>query len=213
MIIPKWTNLIQLVDISGDHAGQELWSEGDFLRFKAETGLVLPRDYKDFCSSLGSGIFGDYIKIYCPNLRYSEFMKEVIRDEIRRFPVENIREVIIDEITGLPTVSDIAEPLDIVSTLSLLDHAFVFGDNADAEVAMWDLRTYSPSDQNCDIYFARTEDFNGDIYRVGRDFYEFICDFCLGEKSYKVLPEWMHPFRENIKPTFQRFKPITDNKM
>lgn len=205
----KWIDIIQTLDVLENNEGQELWNENSFLKFEAETGLILPRDYKEFCKVFGTGILGDYMIIRCPDTNFSDSRKEVIRDEIRGFPVENIREVIIDETTGIPAVSDIAEPLDINSTITLLDSAFVFGDNSDSEVPMWDLRTYSQLDQSYDIYISRTEDFSGDIYKVGRDFYEFICEFCLGEKSYKVLPEWMHPFQDSIQPTFRRFKPLS----
>ncbi|MCT7949719.1 hypothetical protein NG798_07960 [Ancylothrix sp. C2] len=53
---------------------------------------------------------------------------------------------------------------------------------------------------------ARTDCFGGDVYKIGRNFYEFVQNFCLGRKAYEVLPEFMQPDLESIRPTEGRFK-------
>lgn len=53
---------------------------------------------------------------------------------------------------------------------------------------------------------AETDCFEGDVYKIGRDFYEFVQNFCLGRKAYEVLPESIQPNLESIRPTYSRFK-------
>jgi len=55
------------------------------------------------------------------------------------------------------------------------------------------LRSYKKPDDSYDIYWLHYDDFDGEVYQVGRDFFDFIHDFCLGRKSYSFLPESMQP--------------------
>ena len=72
----------------------------------------------------------------------------------------------------------------------------------------WDLRSYNNSDKSCDIYWANSDCFNGDIYKIGRDFYRFITELCLGEQSYEILPEKEWRLRESLQRTFTPVSPV-----
>ncbi|AFY53590.1 WD40 repeat-containing protein [Rivularia sp. PCC 7116] len=51
----------------------------------------------------------------------------------------------------------------------------------------WDLTTYSEQDKNYDIYIKTYDDFQW--LKLGRDFFTFVIDYCLGMKSFDFLPE------------------------
>jgi hypothetical protein len=80
------------------------------------------------------------------------------------------------------------EDMTLESIAHLLKGAFVFGEDGGTWIALFDIITYSESDYSCDIYWLKNPDFDGEIYRVGRNFFEFVCDFCRGAKSYEILP-------------------------
>lgn len=94
------------------------------------------------------------------------------------------------------------------SLITLLDSSFVFGTEPSSISIFWDMSSYNKSDKNCDIYWANSEDFRGNIYKIGRDFYEFITEFCLGTKSYEILPEKEWRYKESIQKTFTRVQPL-----
>jgi hypothetical protein len=100
--------------------------------------------------------------------------------------------------------------LSLDSTLlliSLLDCSFVFGSEPSANSIFWDLRSYNKLDKSYDIYWANSDCFSGDIYKIGRDFYEFITEFCLGEQSYEILPEKEWSSKKALQKTFTRVRP------
>lgn len=186
-MLEKWQALIAQLEVHESSNNQEIWIPEDFQAFEAETGIILPDSYRGFCQVFGTGLLGDYMRIYCPNTYLSNVTIEAIKNEISQF---------LD-----PMYSKV---MDVRSISKLLDSAFVFGDNASADVVFWDLRTYRESDKSYDIYLANSDCFDGEIHQVGREFYEFICDFCLGMKSYEVLPESMRPLPEALTRTFTR---------
>lgn len=51
----------------------------------------------------------------------------------------------------------------------------------------WDLTTYSEQDKNYDIYIKAYDDYQW--LKIGRDFFTFVTDYCLGMKSFDFLPE------------------------
>lgn len=164
-------------------------SEEELRHAEAKTGIVFPLEYKRFCQVFGTGMFGEFINICCPTddwIEFSQEQVEALRSELR---------------LRLPEQSRI---MSIESILALLDAAFVFGSGDGDHVALWDLRTYSELDLSYDIYWMTTDDFDGHIYCVGRDFFEFVRDFCLGNKAYEILPPSMHLLEGVINPTFVR---------
>lgn len=187
----KWHILLEQLEEVDYNLGSEIWNDKQFQEFESQTGLILPQDYKDFCQIFGTVGLGNYVRIYCPDLAFSNFS------------IETLKEDITDNYLFLGQKNINIETLE-----ELLNSAFVFADNDVADVFFWDLRTYNSSDQNCDIYMAGTDCFGGDVYKIGQNFYEFVQNFCLGTKAYEVLPESIQPDLESIRPTYSRFKPV-----
>ena len=185
-IMQKWRDLFAQLEVI-DY-GQETFSEEQLIVIEVAEGIILPAEYKKFCQVFGTGMFGEFIGISCPTSYWLEASRqhlENIRYELTQFPSE-----------------EHGKNIDINTILKLLDSAFVFGDDSGAYIALWDLRTYSEVDQSYDIYWTNSDCFNGDIYLVGRTFYEFVKDFCLGTRAFEILPESMHPIPETIYQSF-----------
>lgn len=179
----RWQALFEQVEVI-DRGTPQNCTEADLLIFEAQTGIVLPAGYKEFCQVFGSGIFGNYMQVDSPDLNFSRENIGYLKEELR-FQAEW------------------DESIDIESIESLLNSAFIFGNNAHSDMLLWDLRTFSESDKSYDIYLAP---FSGPaVHLVGRDFAEFIRDFCLGMKAFDLLPEDMQPHIQELHPTFTRF--------
>jgi hypothetical protein len=187
-MIEKWQYLLAELEVFEDDEGSEIWTEEKLQAFEFETGIMLPADYKTFCQVFGTGLFGEYMRIYCPNLDWSNLLLNSIKDEINNFPDPRHEKI-----------------LNMTSLKKLLDSALIFGDNSTEDVVFWDLRTYDQVDKNYDIYIANSDCFDGEVHKIGRDFYEFVRDFCLGMKSYEVLPELMRPSPQELILTFYPF--------
>ena len=182
-MLETWINLkSRLKEEPNRYLPHEICSEKELLDFETQTKIILPPSYKECCQVFGSVAFGEYLQIRCPNLAYSQFW-EALESSIDSAVI--FREIDIKDVGKIE---------------NLLDSAFVFGGSDTLLVLFWDLRTYS-KDGNYDIYLARGEDFDG-VYLVGRDFTEFVLDFCLGTKSHEILPEYMHPSLRSLQPTF-----------
>ncbi len=184
----KWQHLlVQLETIAVDE-WQEIWNEHQFFTFESETGIVFPADYQEFCQIWGEGMLGEYMRIECPNIK-SQLGMLNLKEEFNNFVANN------------------SDNYDVNLINDLLSHSFVFAENYYTDHVFWDLRTYSELDKSYDIYLGRWEGFEGEVYKIGRSFFEFVCDFCLGMKAYEVLPEWMHPQPQELYHTFTRFGP------
>jgi len=69
---------------------------------------------------------------------------------------------------------------------------------------LWDLGSYDESDQSCDIYLVPTDDLDRTT-KLGRDFFEFVNDFCLGSRARKVLPPGFRFYEGFTGKQFLRF--------
>ena len=170
----KWKKLIQKLEILVGE-GQETLDAETLSATEAEYKIILPSDYKEFCQVLGSGELSDIARVCCPTkffIKASERrVQEAIRD-IERFG-ENLKR---DQ-----------------QYIEQLRSAFVFGESATGEyLIFWDLRTYQESDGNYDIYWANSVDPGGtDPVMLGRDFFNFIQNFCYGTEAFDLVPEYM----------------------
>jgi hypothetical protein len=183
-MLSEWNQLLAQIEILEE--GSEILNKEGLSRFEVENNILLPPGYKEFCQTFGTGSFGNFIRIYSPNqnlVEYSRLSLESISEQVELFPSEN-----------LTRDSNLQ---------SLLENGFVFGDDFGANIAIWDLRTYSDLDKSYDIYWIDIDASDKDVYRVGRDFFEFVTDFCLGRGTYEYLPEDKRP-PSDIQ-TFTRF--------
>lgn len=195
-MIDKWQLLLAQLEVIESPLGWEIWTDEELHSFEDETGIILPAEYKNFCQVLGTRHFGKYIRIYCPNLNISKAEIQGLKYIIDRFP---------------RAVS--SKKTDIESLKKQLDSAFIFGGAPDADILFWDLKSYSIDDKSYDILLTKGNFLEGELYKVGRDFYEFVCNFCLGMKGWKILPKAKRPSPEDIARTFTRgsLKWLNDN--
>ena len=190
-MINQWQSLFNQLEIIQTPYGEEFWSLEELNTFEDETGIILPVGYKEYCQVFGSGGFGDFVGIYCPNLNFSNVLLASIKNEILDFHDSQYEKM-----------------MDKESLINLLDNGLVFAGESCGISIFWDLRSYGELDKSYDIYWISGDCFSGDIYNIGRDFYEFVTEFCLGEQSYKILPKKEWRPQESLQKTFTRVKPI-----
>ncbi|MGL4758548.1 MAG: SMI1/KNR4 family protein [Patescibacteria group bacterium] len=189
-MLEKWQSLLNQLEIIQTSYGNEFWSLDQLNKFEDETGIILPIGYKEYCQVFGSGGFGDFVGIYCPSLDFSNALLASIKNEILNFSDPQYEKM-----------------MDKESLINLLDHGLVFAGESCGISIFWDLRSYDESDQSYDIYWISGDCFDGDIYKIGRDLYEFVTEFCLGEKSFEILPKEDWRSEEAFQKTFTRVKP------
>lgn len=190
--IEQWEALLDRVEIiERPDFGSEFKSLEELNEFETEEGIIFPIGYKEFCQVFGSGCFGDFISIFCLNATFSNDCLDVIKNDITTFLDRRHEKMMSKE-----------------SLLDLLDSGFVFGREPSSISIFWDLGSYDELDKSCNIYWANSEDFSRDIYKICRGFYEFVTDFCLEDKSYEIIPEREWRAKEAIQSTFTRVKPM-----
>ena len=183
-MIEKWQALLNQLEIVEKSVLIEIVSEERLKALESKLNATLPIEYKQFCQVFGIGLLGYYMRIRFFDIWESDISINCIKLDL-----------------GYDNLTINGDILDRESINNLLDSAFVFGDNCCSEVVFWDLRTYSELDQSYDIYLANEDCFEG-VYKVGRDFYEFIRGFCLGMDSYKVRLELIDTTPEELLLTF-----------
>jgi hypothetical protein len=157
--------------------------EAELLAFEAESGIILPDSFKGFCQVFGGGSFCEMIDIWCPpDIALSQEFIGYHQQDMR-----SMRE---------------ADPKRFNSKLveTFLNTALIFGTSSRQESFVWDLRTYSRDDLSYDIYLLHIG--SPDAYFVGREFTEFITEYCLGDKAFRILPEEAQPPPQDIYPVF-----------
>ncbi|GAP93618.1 hypothetical protein NIES2104_01250 [Leptolyngbya sp. NIES-2104] len=123
--------------------------------------IKLPVGYKEFCQMFGNGCFGEsFVCIDCPSLQYLR-IQSISNSEI----IEAAKSLFRLNPDYDPTVQE------------LLGNAYVFGLGVSGTIFIFDLRTYDQTDEQYDVYAI---DDDGHAYKVDRDFYSFIENFCLG---------------------------------
>jgi hypothetical protein len=170
----KWKKLIQKLEVLVGE-GQETLDAETLSAAEAEYKIIFPSDYKEFCQVLGSGELSDIARVYCPTKFFIKASERDIHEAIRhieRFG-ENLKR---DQ-----------------RYIEQLRSAFVFGESATGEyLIFWDLRTYQESDGSYDIYWANSVDPGSvDSVMLGRDFFNFIQNFCYGTEAFDLVPEYV----------------------
>jgi SMI1 / KNR4 family (SUKH-1) len=185
MSISRWKDLFDSLEMCPSPHGENIWSAEMLSKFESDSGVLLPTEYKEYCQVFGAGIFGSYMRIRYPN------------DEILGISLSNMKEdLAYEKEVGL------WEGRDSEAIERKLNFAYPFADNSWGNIAFWDLETYSATDESYDIYLGCGLKF----YFICRDFYEFITEFCLGTKSFSILPDDFQPGKEDIIQTFSPYK-------
>jgi hypothetical protein len=192
-MIERWQSLLEEIDVRRE-IEQDTRTSNELHLFEIQKSIILPNDYKSFCQVFGSGVFGSYLTIFCPEIDQVEI--DYLKVELRDSEVEG------SELSYRIKDGE-SENIDVVERV--LDRAFIFGSTSGGELLVWDLESLELEDIEYSIYMTRVEDFPG-IYRVGRNFFEFILLFGLGIGSYEHLPEWTQPSFDELDRTFTPIK-------
>jgi hypothetical protein len=150
--------------------------------FESNSGIILPSDFKDFCRVFGTSSFGEFVGISCPpDVEFSREISDNLRQALERLRETDIR-------------------FESRAVDDILENALIFGADQTQDFFLWDLRTYSLEDDSYDIYFVTVN--LPEAYLIGRSFFEFVTEYCLGERAFDVLPESLHPLKGDIQQTF-----------
>lgn len=166
--LEKWKTLLAQTKVIyefQDHLSVR--SVEQLLEFENQAEFLLPSEYKEFCQVFGSGIFTKYrFNIDCPSL-------------------EGLGK---EQISNLDTIGAIkgSYPYSL-DVHNLLDSAYIFGVGDGYIFFLFDLRTYSELDQSYKIYVLDDEREHT-VHYLGRSFFEFIRDMCLGDRTSLEFP-------------------------
>lgn len=171
--LEKWRKLLREIEVTLEINDEPLHlNEEQLLDFESQAGVMLPSGYKEFCQIFGRGGFCDDLvqwSIDCPDLK-----------DIEGHLISSA-----DIIAAQKSSLSQCKNRDLVEVQRLLDSAYLFG-MGPSIILIFDLRTYSELDESYDIYAI---DDDGRFYKVGRDFFEFIRDFCMGTKAEEEFLE------------------------
>ena len=202
----KWLSLVRELKVTG--AKESSCSASEVKRLEVELGVIFPVGYKEYCEVFGAGELGGFIRVFCPcftdvpeQARNTTFTLGSLQGSGGLEALEQELDWETDrQIKGHSRVD--GTRLSLLKRI--LSQAFAFGDDPNAHIYMWDLTSYNDSDRSCDIYMVPTDDLDG-TRLVGRDFFEFVHDFCLGSKASEVLPPRFSFHEEFTGKTFLRF--------
>jgi hypothetical protein len=184
-MLSEWNQLLEQIKIDGS-----VWtcsSESDLRNFETRTGIVLPTAYKEFCQVFGSGEF-DLLFIYA--IAADDPPMEIHTED-------NLECLMMQD----PFDYDEALRRNLERLKALVSHSLLFGANGDGSIFFWDLETYSSDDESYDIYVASFDDYSD--YKIGRSFFNFVRDICLGDEEYSSLPENFRPQSKYFPKTFR----------
>jgi hypothetical protein len=173
----KWQTLIEQLNVTVE-PDLSPCNAKEIADFEQEYKIIFPSEFKSFCQTFGSVYFGNQeVHIRCPNMdfgieAYRKSYQDVLlpqREDFMRW--ERSRQEAFEGICDL------------------VEHSYLFGSTGVGLSFWFDLRTYS-TDESYDIYIiSLARDFG--IECIGRSFFDFIHDYCLGTKFYDSLPEDM----------------------
>jgi hypothetical protein len=196
----RWLQLLETIEVIGDGFDKELLGEAEIAIVESELKQSLPVAYKEFCQILGTGMLAEFVRIFSPTKPFIAEGKYHLDYAIQR--VEEF-------MTNYPHLQRDRTVERDQWCIDLFKSAFVFGDYATGEyLLLWDLRTYRQEDESYDIYWvSRDMPEIDDPILIGRDFFEFVQDFCYGTKRFESLPESMEASSlEAIPRTFHQFQ-------
>ena len=179
-VLEKWETL--LASLTVVRKSDLICSEAQIAQVEKELGFQLPAGYPEYCRVFGSGSLGqsdphpDFFRIYCPCCPPSSI--DILRTGHRLIGLK------LDLDASRPSGDEEKEK----TAYRLLESGYAFGDTGRADSFMWDLTTYSEGDRSYDIYWAPDEGVE-EITLVGRDFFDFVNEFCLGDHWKIMFPE------------------------
>jgi hypothetical protein len=174
----KWQILVSQV---GAEVRSDLvpCSNREIADFEEGFKIALPLEFKSFCRMFGSVSFGNEVYIRCLDVDYGVERRRKYFQDILLPQRETFLEWELHRQEAYERICD------------LVEYAYFFGSTSVGLYFCFDLRTYDITDERCDIYvISLVRDFG--IECLGRNFFDFIRDYCLGTKLYdSSLPEDM----------------------
>jgi hypothetical protein len=167
----KLQNLVERIEIINPH--RETISINEFQSIEKKISYELPNDYKYFCQKLGTGRASGFIDLYCMSEKAIENSYQATSDMVDRIDKSLVSKEKNHEY------------------IKLLQKALIFASFNDDRVILWDLRTYDFKDGSYDIYWCDL--YSPDLYepiKIGRNFTDFICDFCYGQLVCSLIPDF-----------------------
>lgn len=163
--LEKWKLLLAQVEvILAWTTGLSTLNSAQLLDFEFSAKVILPKGYKNFCQVFGDGKFGvNMLFIEIPDI-------ENVEGQLTS------NKIILDSCKDSFSWS--------IEVQELLDSAYLFGGGDNFVSLIFDLRTYSEQDKSYDIYGVACQ--SGLSCYLGRDFFEFVRDFCIGERAKEV---------------------------
>jgi hypothetical protein len=197
--IDRMQSFIERLSVVDFNEPRETMSPDDFLPIEKRLGCKFPDEYKYLCQKLGGGLLNYFVGIYSFNNEFTDRNYEEVENMTARinYGVE-IRKR--DERSGH---SDPYFYRQDEKYIELLKSAFIFADFNGDRAIFWDLRTYQVDDDSYDIYWysMNCPDAEEPIL-TGRDFNDFIQDFCYGKLAYELIPDFGDPENREISYTY-----------
>ncbi len=151
--LDKWRELLSHIKLDGKTNPASI---EELSRYEAETGFTLPKAYKEYCQVFGTGIF-----------------------DHNSFSIDSPPWLLVGDMDMIEAFKYRYDyPVEVIH---LLDSAHVFGTAPSYVLFFFDSRTYSEEDKSYDIYGIG--DGLNEVYKLSRDFFEFIRDYCIGTKA------------------------------
>jgi SMI1-KNR4 cell-wall len=166
MTLNKWQELLNSVEFSPDFNLKPIDREV-IDNCEAELGIKFPEDYKDYCQVFGEVDYGKEIAITTADVDTVRNSRQQCQDILDSYEEGDYSKSGWANVLVMRRVSE---------------SGFVFGSSPNAIDFGFDLSTYSEIDKSCDIYMIYYCDGDPIIWNIGRDFYSFIKDCCLGTK-------------------------------
>jgi SMI1 / KNR4 family (SUKH-1) len=195
----KWDILLERLSI--DDQWRRVASLEDFVSVEQKMNIKISEDYQYFCQILGAGRLDNFLDIDCldeEQIIHGQDTAEYMIEKIN-YGVQHRTSMILTELESAEYYKDRADDRYV----ELLKSSLIFGNYNDEYVVFWDLRTYNSNDDSYDIYWYSQDVPDGDIpVKIGRDFTDFICDFCYGQLASQLIPEVFPESPRQVEYTF-----------
>ncbi|HZS43835.1 MAG TPA: SMI1/KNR4 family protein [Blastocatellia bacterium] len=180
-ITQKWITLLSSLSVEGP--ANLKYTDHAFETLESVLGFRLPKGYKEYCAVVGCGGFGKhggFFRIKCPALPIPD--ADVLNSDHCLMGLHLDLEMATDD----GKLNDDPEKAKLLK--QILEKGYPFGDTQNADSFFWDTASYNSDDQSYDIYWILDEEPSL-VTLVGRDFFRFIDEFCLGSSPSNRLPE------------------------
>ena len=141
----------------------------ELVAFEEQANVKLPIDYHVYCQVFGGGDFNEIIGI-----------ERVAKDS----------QEMVDKLDEQKDFKDsiLLGNEDNEILLRLVRASYIFGLRTlgTGVFFAFDTSSYRDDDQSCDIYLIK--DDIGRVHSLGRNFHEFIANYCIGEKLLEDFP-------------------------